>query len=1074
MIQAPTTTRSELWYHERSGKLEEDDEEVADLYHSESLNILNPLSTITDHDDDDPSCHDEMTERATTKNNNDTEHDAVEDMVIDKNILFVQQLEEKKRKEKEAKAKEAERKQRMRLKLQNSILKQARAKKKPSPEVPVVESPSCEQPQDQDEEERRRHELEKSKQQKCQAKKLKEKQQLFLHQLMEKKQLKAAEELGQRKKDEKRKQAVKDAVLGQKEIECKFLDEPQKVLSAGSAVAAIRTQRGTSSSNACEGGGDPLAKVQETPLSPEEKMRLRQERLECRQRQQSYIQLLTDQRKEKQRLEMEKQAAEDKKRKYIRDQAQNFLIKCAEERTLLMKEEEALEKVKEAEAEEEPVKVDVDAMVSRLSKLKTTDQESIPEARDLASFKKRQGLAPDTKIFSLTGCYPALKQALESRGWYYNSDPTSPFFDLKWTLKSDDLKSMKQLSKDQYINHFGQNTAITTKSGLMSNLKRLHWFEDTDVRTLFPRAYDLTLVTEIRAFQDDFRTVFVESLLKQLVDVAESVESSADDTKVLVNQGLLDLILRIGHKRLDRLPDEQLDDPVNTFGTDSIVSDREWKYLLLCHEHPERCHVFAPFRQHDLDRATYCRPSFLRVVEEESPSASTSNNMSRDERRECAKLRRREENLASSQEQALVSGLKHQVVFTRHHAALVLKLVQDLAQRFPQFRLNGTSVSKNVWIIKPAGSSRGRGIRVFNDLQKLFDYAQLEQHKENQWVVQKYMENPLLISNRKFDIRQWVLVTNWNPLTVWFNGECYLRFCVDEYSLENLDNAFVHLANNSISKHSDKFYQTYDTGSTGHSEPLVVEGNMWTSRQFETYLRSKESKNSSGSNHTKNLWTDHIQAQMKKIVISSLLCAQDSIKHRKNACELYGYDFMITDEYEPYLIEINSSPACDYSTPITEKYVKEGLEDIVKIIVDHREYEQLSKRKRKKRKRPSTGNWDRIYKGEWIPQPVSAFGASFEVKGAKMAANKKRHHKRASMFHSSSTEDDDSVSLPVDKVPSLPTNPFDSLPSTATPPPSPSRFSSPTFNLTSGQECQEAQEETSESEEDIVDPDPLL
>ncbi len=70
---------------------------------------------------------------------------------------------------------------------------------------------------------------------------------------------------------------------------------------------------------------------------------------------------------------------------------------------------------------------------------------------------------------------------------------------------------------------------------------------------------------------------------------------------------------------------------------------------------------------------------------------------------------------------------------------------------------------------------------------------------ESKWIAQKYVERPLLVHGRKFDLRQWVLVTCWSPLTVWFYSSCYVRFAADDFDITQLG-IYQHLVRDTATR----------------------------------------------------------------------------------------------------------------------------------------------------------------------------------------------------------------------------------------------------------------------------------
>ncbi|XP_055471843.1 probable tubulin polyglutamylase TTLL2 [Psammomys obesus] len=220
---------------------------------------------------------------------------------------------------------------------------------------------------------------------------------------------------------------------------------------------------------------------------------------------------------------------------------------------------------------------------------------------------------------------------------------------------------------------------------------------------------------------------------------------------------------------------------------------------------------------------------------------------------------------------------------------------------FKEKRHLGTKPS--YWICKPAELSRGRGIIIFSDIQDLVF--------NGTHVVQKYICNPLLVGRYKCDLRIYVCVTGFRPLTIYMYREGLVRFATEKFDLGNLQDCYSHLTNSSINKSGASYWKTKD---------VVGQGCKWTLSRFFSYLRKWD--------------VDDLLLRQKinHMVILTVLAGAPSVPVAYNCFELFGFDILIDENLKPWLLEVNYSPALtvDCSTDVSVK--RSLVHDIIELI----------------------------------------------------------------------------------------------------------------------------------------------
>ncbi|RXM30173.1 putative tubulin polyglutamylase TTLL1 [Acipenser ruthenus] len=290
-----------------------------------------------------------------------------------------------------------------------------------------------------------------------------------------------------------------------------------------------------------------------------------------------------------------------------------------------------------------------------------------------------------------------------------------------------------------------------------------------------------------------------------------------------------------------------------------------------------------------------------------------------------------------------------------------------------EFRKNPSST----WIMKPCGKAQGKGIFLINKLSQIKKWSRDSRTStflaassgKEAYVISLYIDNPLLIGGKKFDLRLYVLVTTYRPLKCYMYKLGFCRFCTVKYtpSTSELDNMFVHLTNVAIQKHGSVMNNDkhcfecygYDIIIDDKLKPWLIEndynhihGGKWTVSNLRLYLESTRGKEV----------TNKLFDEMHWIIVQSLKAVASVMNNDKHCFECYGYDIIIDDKLKPWLIEVNASPSLTSSTA-NDRILKYNLiNDTLNIVTPNGEIPDC--RWNRSPQKDSFGNYELLYDEE--------------------------------------------------------------------------------------------------------------
>ncbi|XP_033096623.1 probable tubulin polyglutamylase ttll-15 isoform X2 [Anneissia japonica] len=227
--------------------------------------------------------------------------------------------------------------------------------------------------------------------------------------------------------------------------------------------------------------------------------------------------------------------------------------------------------------------------------------------------------------------------------------------------------------------------------------------------------------------------------------------------------------------------------------------------------------------------------------------------------------------------------------FITNKVTLVLSDIEYIPKAFqmPQQKFSFKQYVKEhpekLWVQK---SNNHRGIHVRN-------VEELDFSADNTFV-QEFIQNPYLVDGKKFDIGIYTVVASVDPLRVYFySGDCLIRYCGKEYVMDKFDDVNTYVV-------TDDYTPTWKMPSL---QKYYIDMKFSHKESLYAHMRSEDLDPTKVDRQ--------IEDAIRKVFLSKLPQLRQSLEkyqHKNIFFELTRFDFVLDEDLNLYLMEVNMSP----------------------------------------------------------------------------------------------------------------------------------------------------------------------